>query len=54
MIAPAVLDEAGKPLDFSTLVEQMRLTYANAAKVRAQFGASLDDAVGDALSARRG
>ena len=32
MIAPAPLDESGKPADFSTMAEQMRVTYANAAK----------------------
>jgi hypothetical protein len=33
MIAPAALDESGKPADFSTMEEQMRVTYANAAVV---------------------
>ena len=33
MIAPAALDESGKPADFSTMGEQMRVTYANAAVV---------------------
>jgi enamine deaminase RidA (YjgF/YER057c/UK114 family) len=33
MIAPAALDKTGKPADFSTMAEQMRVTYANAAKI---------------------
>ena len=39
MIAPAALDESGKQADFSTMEEQMRVTYANAAKLLARFGA---------------
>jgi enamine deaminase RidA (YjgF/YER057c/UK114 family) len=42
LIAPAALDESGKPADFSTMEEQMRVTYANAAKLLARFGATLD------------
>jgi enamine deaminase RidA (YjgF/YER057c/UK114 family) len=38
MIAPAALDESGEPTDFSTMEEQMRVTYANAAKLLARFG----------------
>ena len=45
MIAPAALDESGKPADFSTMEEQMRVTYANAAKLLARFGATLDHVV---------
>jgi enamine deaminase RidA (YjgF/YER057c/UK114 family) len=40
MIAPAALDESGKPAEFSTMEEQMRVTYANAAKLLARFGAT--------------
>jgi hypothetical protein len=29
MIAPAALDESGKPAEFSMMAEQMRVTYAN-------------------------
>src|SRR5947209_11230860 len=29
MIAPAALDESGKPAEFSTMEEQMRVTYGN-------------------------
>ena len=53
MIAPAALDDSGKPADFSMMAEQMRVTYANAAKILAQFGATLDHVV-DRVSAERG
>jgi enamine deaminase RidA (YjgF/YER057c/UK114 family) len=49
MIAPAVLDESGKPAGFSTMEEQMRVTYANAAKLLARFGATLDHVVEETL-----
>jgi enamine deaminase RidA (YjgF/YER057c/UK114 family) len=49
MIAPAALDEFGKPADFSTMEEQMRVTYANAAKLLARFGATLDHVVEETL-----
>ena len=45
LIAPAALDESGKPADFSMMAEQMRVTYANAAKLLARFGAILDHVV---------
>src|SRR3546814_18469076 len=45
LIAPAALDESGKPADFSTMGEQMRVSYANAAKILARFGATLDQEV---------
>ena len=48
-IAPAALDESCKPADFSTMEEQMRVTYANAAKVLARFGATLDDVMEETL-----
>jgi enamine deaminase RidA (YjgF/YER057c/UK114 family) len=49
MIAPAALDESGKPADFSMTAEQMRVTYANAAKIQAQSGATRDDVVEETL-----
>jgi enamine deaminase RidA (YjgF/YER057c/UK114 family) len=49
MIAPAVLDESGKPADFSMMAEQMRVTYANAAKILARLGATLDHVVEETL-----
>jgi len=45
LIAPAALDESGKPADFSMMAEQMRVTYANAAR----FGATLDHVVEETL-----
>jgi enamine deaminase RidA (YjgF/YER057c/UK114 family) len=49
MIAPAALDESGKPVDSSMMAEQMRVTYANAARILAQFGATLDHVVEETL-----
>lgn len=49
MIAPAALDETGKPADFSMMAEQMRVTYANAVTILAQFGATLDHVVEERL-----
>ncbi|CAG9168990.1 hypothetical protein LMG23992_01366 [Cupriavidus laharis] len=49
MIAPAALDDTGKPTNFSMMAEQMRVTYANAAKILAQFGATLDNVVEETL-----
>ncbi|MFP3556195.1 RidA family protein [Paraburkholderia sp. SIMBA_049] len=49
MIAPAALDGTGKPADFSMMAEQMRVTYLNAAKILAQFGATLDHVVEETL-----
>src|ERR1700754_2238380 len=49
LIAPASLDESGKPADFSMMAEQMRVTYANAAKILAHFGATLDHVVEETL-----
>lgn len=49
MIAPAALDETGRPVDFSTMEAQMRVTYANAEKLLAQFGATLDHVVEETL-----
>src|SRR3546814_12533357 len=49
LIAPAALDESGRPADSSTMEEQMRVTYANAAKLLARFGATLDHVVEETL-----
>src|SRR5262249_40638775 len=48
-IAPAALDESGRPADYSTMEEQMRVTYANGAKLLARFGATLDNVVEETL-----
>ncbi|MGU3492948.1 RidA family protein [Xanthobacteraceae bacterium A53D] len=44
-IAPADLDEAGRPVDYTQMESQFRQTYANARKMLAEFGATLDDVV---------
>src|SRR3954451_7499661 len=49
LIAPASLDEFGKPAEFSTMEQQMRATYANAVKLLARFGATLDNVVEETL-----
>ncbi|CAO3410490.1 Rid family hydrolase [Azospirillum largimobile] len=49
LVAPAALNDQGRPADFSTMEQQMRTTYANAAKLLAQFGASLDNVVEETL-----
>jgi enamine deaminase RidA (YjgF/YER057c/UK114 family) len=49
LIAPASLDESGKPAEFSMMERQMRATYANAVKLLARFGASLDNVVEETL-----
>ncbi|RZJ46016.1 MAG: RidA family protein [Brevundimonas sp.] len=49
LIAPAPLDDAGRPRDFSMMERQMERTYQNAASILAQFGASLDDVVQETL-----
>lgn len=49
LVAPAALDEHGKPVDFSNMEQQMRQTYLNAAALLAGFGATLDDVVEETL-----
>lgn len=49
LVAPAPLDEQGKPLDFSNMEQQMRQTYRNAVKLLAEFNATLDDVVEETL-----
>jgi len=49
LIAPAPLDGSGKPAEFSTMEQQMRATYANAVKLLARFGATLDNVVEETL-----
>lgn len=51
-VAPAALDESGKPVDFSMMEQQMRTAYANAAKLLARFGATLDNVVEETLYVR--
>jgi enamine deaminase RidA (YjgF/YER057c/UK114 family) len=47
-VAPAKLDAAGKPADYSQMEGQFRQTYVNAKKMLAEFGATLDDVVEEA------
>jgi enamine deaminase RidA (YjgF/YER057c/UK114 family) len=49
MIAPAEINSAGKPLNFSAMQRQMEVAYANAKKILSQFGASLDNVVEETL-----
>lgn len=49
LVAPASLDKAGRPADFSMMEEQMRATYANTVKLLERFGASLDNVVEETL-----
>lgn len=45
LVGPALLDEAGNIIDSGNMELQMQTTYANAAKLLAQFGATLQDIV---------
>lgn len=49
LVAPASLDETGKPRDFGNMAEQMRQTYRNAIALLAQFDATLDNVVEETL-----
>lgn len=49
LVAPAALDEAGKPVDFGQMEEQIRQTYRNAITLLAEFGATLDNVVEETL-----
>ncbi|KAA0968134.1 RidA family protein [Aureimonas fodinaquatilis] len=48
-IAPAKLDKDGRPVDYSQMEQQIRQSYVNAIKLLAEFGATLDDVVEEAL-----
>jgi enamine deaminase RidA (YjgF/YER057c/UK114 family) len=50
-VAPAELDRAGKPVDYSQMEPQVRQSYANAIKLLAEFGATLDDMVEESVFA---
>jgi len=45
LVAPASLDAAGVPVDFSSTEAQIRRTYENAIDLLARFDATLDDVV---------
>jgi enamine deaminase RidA (YjgF/YER057c/UK114 family) len=49
IVGAASLGADGKPEDYSGMELQMRTTYANAEKVLAQFGATLDNVVEETL-----
>lgn len=49
IVGAALLGEDGKPKGFAEMALQMQTTYANAEKVLAQFGATLDDVVEETL-----
>ncbi len=49
LVAPAPVDAAGRITDASNMETQMRTAYANAAKLLASFGASLDNVVEETL-----
>ncbi|MGE7468573.1 RidA family protein [Bosea sp. NPDC003192] len=49
LVAPASLDGNGLPIDFSMMEPQMRATYANAARILARFGATLENIVEETL-----
>lgn len=49
MIAPAALDAAGRPKDFSNMGAQMQATYENARLLLAHFGATFDQVVEETL-----
>lgn len=49
LVAPAALDGAGKPADYTQMEEQVRQTYRNAVELLAEFGATLDHVVEETL-----
>ncbi|MCG6577299.1 RidA family protein [Pseudomonas sp. AF32] len=49
LVAPAPLGADGRPSDFSSMGEQMRVSYDNIAKLLALYGASLQDVVEETL-----
>lgn len=49
LVAPAPLDDNGKPSDFSGMGEQMRVSYDNISKLLALYGATLQDVVEETL-----
>lgn len=49
LVAPADVDGAGKPVDFSQMEAQLHQTYLNAKALLARYGASLDDVVEETL-----
>ena len=52
MVGPEPFDEKGNITDYGNMETQMRQTYANAKKVLAQYGATLDNAVEEVVYVR--
>jgi enamine deaminase RidA (YjgF/YER057c/UK114 family) len=48
-VGPAGLDEQGRVVDTSNMALQMQISYANAQRLLAKFGATLDDVVEEVL-----
>ncbi|VVE28661.1 transmembrane protein [Pandoraea morbifera] len=49
VVAPAPLGADGRPSDFSSMGEQMRVSYDNIAKLLALYGATMQDVVEETL-----
>lgn len=49
LVAPAAVDDHGKPRNFDMMAEQMQQTYRNAVELLARFGATLDNVVEETL-----
>ncbi len=49
LLAPAPLGTDGRPSDFSSMGEQMRVSYDNIAKLLALYGATMQDVVEETL-----
>ena len=48
-IAPALLDDSGKAVDFANMEAQMRQTYENIGRILSKFGASLANVVEEVI-----
>src|SRR5690606_17194704 len=49
LVAPARVDAARRPVDFSNTEAQIRRTYENAVELLSRFGATLDDVVEETI-----
>ena len=52
MVGPAPVDDKGNITDYGNMATQMRQTYANAKKVLALYGATLDNVVEEVVYVR--
>lgn len=48
-VAPADLDDEGRPIDYSQMENQLRQTYVNAKKLLAEFGVTLNEVVEESV-----